>query len=131
MNTILRSGYVQKRTRKIITVHRKDGTNYKYVRKAGTTRVKPAHIKDVGAAGKGPKLIGPLKHGMLTKFHYHPVEKERSRHAALKRAIVNGKEEPLAVMRRLLALSTLTKRTLPNASRVYRSDFEWLRNLKK
>jgi hypothetical protein len=126
VGTILRSGYTQKRTRKTITVHR-DGKTYRYVRPAGKTYVRPAPLKDVGAAGKGPKLIGPLKHGMLTKFHYHPVESTKFRHRALAKAIRKGGEKPLAVMRRLIAVSTFTKRTLPRASRIYREDFEWVR----
>jgi hypothetical protein len=89
--------------------------------------VKPTPLKDVGAAGKGPKLIGPLKHGMLTKFHYHPVEATADRRKALARAIKKGGESPLAVMRRLIAVSTYTKRTLPTASKRYRQDFEWVR----
>lgn len=126
MRTIIRSGYTQKRTRKVITVHR-DGKTYRYVRPAGETHVSPARIKDVGAAGKSPKLIGPLKGGMLTKYHYHPVEGTAFRHKALTHAVKKGKENPLAVMRRLIAISTLTKKTLPRASRIYRQDFEWVR----
>jgi hypothetical protein len=126
MKTVLRSGYTQVRTRKVITVHR-DGKTFRYVRPAGKTRVKATPIKDVGAAGKGPKLIGPLKHGMLTKFHYHPVEATAARHKALTNAIKKGGESPLAVMRRLIAVSTYTKRTLPTASKRYRQDFDWVR----
>lgn len=126
MRTIIRSGYTQKRARKVITVHR-DGKTYRYVRRAGETRVSPARIKDVGAAGKSAKLIGPLKGGMLTKYHYHPVEGTAFRRKALTRAVTKGMENPLAVMRRLIAISTLTKRTLPRASKIYRQDFEWVR----
>jgi hypothetical protein len=36
-------------------------------------------------------------------------------------------EKPLAVMRRLVAISTLTKRTLPRASRIYKQDAMWIR----
>ena len=128
MRTVLRSGYTQVRKKKTITVTR-NGKTFRYVRPAGKTRVKPTPIKDVGAAGKGPKLIGPLKHGMLTKFHYHPVEATEARHKALTRAIKQGGENPLAVMRRLIAVSTYTKRTLPTASKRYRQDFEWVRKM--
>ena len=127
MKSILRSGYVQKRTRKVIRVHRKDGTSYTYVRKAGTSRVRPVPIPDVGAAGKGPKLIGKLKGGMLTKYGYHPVENPGTRHASLSKGIRRG-ELPLAVMRRLVAISTLTKRTAPRASRIYKQDAMWVRS---
>ena len=122
----MRSGYTQVRSRKKITVRRKSGKTYSYVRPAGKTRVRPAPIPDVGAAGKGPKLIGKLKGGMLTKYGYHPVEAMTNRHKALTKGISGG-EKPLAVMRRLIAISTLTKRTLPRASRIYKSDAMWVR----
>ena len=127
MRSILRSGYTQVRSRKRITVHRKDGKTYTYVRKAGKSRVAPTPIKDVGAAGKGPKVIGSLKGGMLTRYGYHPVEAMTNRHKALTKGINQG-EKPLAVMRRLMAISILTKRTLPRASRIYRADAKWIRS---
>jgi hypothetical protein len=34
---------------------------------------------------------------------------------------------PLTVFRRLQAIGTLTKRTLPRASRIYRADAKWIR----
>ena len=127
MKSILRSGYVQHRTRRVIRVFRKDGTSYKYVRKAGVSRVKATPIPDVGAAGKGPKLIGKLKGGMLTKYGYHPVEAMTNRRKALSLGISKG-EKPLSMMRRLVAISTLTKRTLPRASRIYKQDAMWIRS---
>ena len=126
MSSILRSGYTQTRSRKVIRVHRKDGTSYTYVRKPGKTRVKPVHIPDVGAAGKGSKLIGKLKGGMLTKYGYHPVEAMTNRRKSLTKGVSKG-EKPLAVMRRLIAISTLTKRTAPRASRIYKQDAMWIR----
>jgi len=126
MKAVLRSGYTQVRKRKVITAKR-GGKTIRYVRPAGKTRVKSMPLKDVGAAGMSVKMIGPLKHGMLTKFHYHPVEATPDRKKALTKAIKKGGESPLAVMRRLLAVSTFTKRTLPTASKRYRQDFEWVR----
>ena len=116
-----------KRSRKVIRVHRKDGTSYTYVRKAGVTRVRPVPIPDVGAAGKGPRVIGKLKKGMLTQYGYHPVEAKTNRHKALSKGVSKG-EKPLAVMRRLIAISTLTKRTAPRASRIYKQDAMWVRS---
>ena len=126
MRTIIRSGYVQHRKRKTITVHRKDGTTYRYTRKAGTSSVRSVPTKDVGAIGKGPKIIGPLKAGMLTRYHYHPVEAPTNRHKALVKAVTKGREDPHAVIRRLIAISTLTKRTLPRASSIYKADARWV-----
>jgi hypothetical protein len=82
--------------------------------------------KDVGAAGKSTKVIGKLKGGMLTKYGYHPVEAKTNRHKALSKGITRG-EKPISVMRRLIAISTLTKRTLPRASRIYKQDAMWIR----
>lgn len=90
--------------------------------------MKPVPTYDVGAIGKGPKLIGKLKKGMLTSYGYHPVEAKTNRHKALSKAISKGKEAPLAVFRRLQAIGTLTKRTLPRASRIYKSDAKWVRS---
>jgi len=126
MRTIIRSGYVQHRKSKRITVHRKDGKTYTYTRKAGTTRVRAVPTKDVGAIGKGPKVIGKLKAGMLTRYHYHPVEAPKDRRRALVKAVTKGHEDPHAVIRRLIAISTLTKRTLPRASRIYKEDARWV-----
>jgi len=127
MKHIIRSGYTVRRSRKVITVHRGSKT-YRYVRPAGVSRVKPMPIPDVGAAGKGTKLIGSLKKGMLTQYGYHPVEAVTNRHKALTKAVTNGREKPLAVFRRLTAISTLTKRTLPRASSIYKKDAKWIRS---
>jgi len=127
----MRSGYVQHRTKKVIEVAATPKRKaFTYVRKAGTTVVRPTPIPDVGAAGKGPKLIGPLKGGMLTRYGYHPVESMAARHRALMKAMRNGRERPLAIARRLQAISTLTKRTLPTASRIYKMDRDWVIKIK-
>ena len=127
MHSHIRSGYTTRRTRKVVRVSRKDGTSYSYVRKAGMSRVSAVPAKDVGAAGKSTKVIGSLKGGMLTRYGYHPVEAKTNRHKALSKGISKG-EKPLAVMRRLVAISTLTKRTLPRASRIYKQDATWVRS---
>jgi len=89
---------------------RVEATAYSYRRKPGFTRVP-----------------GPLKKGMLTSYGYHPVETKTNRHKALSKAITKGKQAPLSVFRRLQAISTLTKRTLPRASRIYKQDAVWVR----
>jgi hypothetical protein len=127
MKSELRSSHVRRNTRRVIRVIRKDGTSYSYVRKAGLSRVSAVPAKDVGAAGKSSKVIGKLKGGMLTKYGYHPVEAMTNRHKALSKGISKG-EKPLSVMRRLIAISTLTKRTLPRASRIYKQDAMWIRS---
>jgi hypothetical protein len=100
---------------------------YSYIRKAKTIKVRGVPAYDVGTIGRPKSVIGPLKHGMLTKFGYHPVEAMTNRHKSLMKAINVGKEEPLAVFRRLMAVSTLTKRMAPRAHRIYKQDAMWIR----
>jgi hypothetical protein len=127
MKSALRSSHVRRVTRRVVRVRATKGrASYSYVRKAGLSRVSAVPAKDVGAAGKSTKVIGKLKGGMLTKYGYHPVEAKTNRHKALSKGISKG-EKPLAVMRRLVAISTLTKRTLPRASRIYKQDAMWIR----
>jgi hypothetical protein len=127
MKSDLRSSHVRKTTRRVVRVRATKGrASSSYVRKAGLSRVSAVPAKDVGAAGKSTKVIGKLKGGMLTKYGYHPVEAKTNRHKALSMGISKG-EKPLAVMRRLVAISTLTKRTLPRASRIYKQDAMWIR----
>ena len=127
MRSALRVGYTAKRKACVVTVK---GTSkhkgYTYKTKAMTYRVKPRPAADVGALGQKRSVIGKLKAGMLTKYHYHPVETMTKRHIALKKAIRTGRENPNQVIKRLTAISTLTKRTLPNASRIYKRDAKWV-----
>jgi len=128
MTHIIRSGYVARRKSKM--VHVKAGPThraYSYRSKSGFTRVKPVPTYDVGAIGKGAKVIGRLKRGMLTSYGYHPVEAKTNRYKALSKAVTKGREKPLSVFRRLQAIGTLTKRTLPRASRIYKQDAKWVR----
>ena len=128
MKSALRSSHVRRVTRKVVSVGATKGrASYSYVRKAAMSRVSAVPAKDVGAAGKSTKVIGSLKGGMLTKYGYHPVEAKTNRYKALSKGISKG-EKPLAVMRRLVAISTLTKRTLPRASRIYKQDAMWIRS---
>ena len=128
MKSALRSSHVRRVTRRVVRVRATKGrASYSYVRKSGLSRISAVPAKDVGAAGKSTKVIGKLKGGMLTKYGYHPVEAMTNRHKALSKGISKG-EKPLAVMRRLVAISTLTKRTLPRASRIYKQDAVWIRS---
>jgi hypothetical protein len=128
MHADLRKAHTRKLTAKRISVRGSASRpGYSYVRKARTVRVKGQPAYDVGTIGRPKSLIGPLKHGMLTKFGYHPVEAMTNRHKALMLAINKGKEEPRAVFRRLMAISTLTKRMAPRAHRIYKQDAMWVR----
>jgi hypothetical protein len=127
MHKDLRSAHTRKSSAKRITV-KKGRKTYTYIRKANTVRVRGTPAYDVGTIGRPKSVIGPLKHGMLTKFGYHPVEAMTNRHKSLVKAIHVGKEEPRAVFRRLMAVSTLTKRMAPRAHRIYKQDAMWVRS---
>ena len=122
MHADLRKPHTRKLTAKRISVKGRSS----YMRKAKTVSVKGVPAYDVGTIGRSKSVIGPLKHGMLTKFGYHPVEAMTNRHKALMRAINKGKEDPHAVLKRLVAISTLTKRMAPRASRIYKQDAKWI-----
>jgi len=128
MQHTIRTGHVRKNGSKRIYVKASKGRRaYSYIRKASKTRVKAVPAYDVGTAGQPLRRIGPLKKGMLTRYGYHPVEASKDRHKALSKAVHVGKEEPRAVMRRLVAISTLTKGHLPRASRIYKQDAKFIR----
>lgn len=128
MQHTIRTGHIRKNGSKLIYVKASKGRKaYSYIRKASKTRVKAVPAYDVGTAGQPLRRIGPLKKGMLTRYGYHPVEATKDRHRALSKAVHVGKEEPRAVVRRLVAISTLTKGHLPRASRIYKQDAKFIR----
>jgi hypothetical protein len=100
-------------------------------RSAYTTRkgvYVPSHmVRNMGRRGKSPHLIGPLKSGSLSKFGYKSVSSKTmlSRHRALGSAMRSG-VRPITIFRKLGAVSTLTKRTAPSASRVFKADQRWV-----
>ena len=110
MRTIIRSGHLRKLPHSRQTIY-----------------ISPTRVRNVGARGKGPKLIGPLHAGMLTKYGYHPFNSLKKRHTALKKAIREGVK---LVQRRLRAIATLTKRTIPRASGIYLRNRKWVAKYK-
>jgi len=97
-----------------------------YKKKSGVW-VKPTCIKDTGKPGKQARTIY-IEKDRLKKYGYSDVVNmsQVSRHRALKRALGEG-EKPLSVMRRLVALSTLSKNTNPRVSDVFSADAEWIK----
>jgi len=96
-----------------------------------TYRVKPAYVppttyyrKDVGAVGRGRKVIPPLEEGELKK-HGYGFNKPAS---VRRRALVKSMKEDgyLTTKGRLWALVQFFKRTKPEYSKKARRDFEWL-----
>ena len=105
MKTILRHGYTTKKG----------------------TRVSASRIVNRGLPGKGPQLFGPLKHGGLREYGYFHVDGKSllARHRALTLAMRSGVPKT-TLIRRLGAISTLTRRTMPKLSAIYRRDQHWL-----
>jgi hypothetical protein len=109
---ILKKGYVTKK-------------GVRKVHKQSLSYVGPKCVKDTGLPGKGEKSIGPLRKGELNKYGYSMGATEDKRHSALKKAV----EEygALGVYRNLDAVSKLTERTIPEASKVYTEDKNWVK----
>lgn len=106
--TIMRKGYVAHRRGK-------------------TVRVPGRRIRDVGAKGKwrtkhGPG-IGELEAGKL--MGYATNEPKTQRRKILRKVV--KKSGPLKTFRRLQAISTYMKRTLPYKSKTARADRNWVK----
>jgi len=129
---IERKGYVRKFDQNIIkkgyTVRRVKGQAYRIYPAKSTVYVKSVCVKDRGLPGKldPGKGFGPLRKGELKKhgYVYHVPEDER--HNALKKAV----EEfgALGVYHKLDAIAKLSKRTAPEASKIFKKDREWITN---
>lgn len=65
---------------------------------------------------------------MLSMFGYSTAASPQARHNALVRAVNQGRQQPLAVMRRLKLVQTYTKRSQKRASATYGSDYNWMHN---
>lgn len=125
---ILRKAYVRRYTTGIrekgYTVRRGNKT-YRAYPTSGSTVVKASCIKDVGLKGKGEQKIGPLRRGELLKHGYSYRKSYDERHAALRKA---AKEYgPLGIYRKLNAVAKLSKRSAPDASKVFEKDRNWIK----
>lgn len=58
---------------------------------------------------------------------YHSKSTDLSRHRAIKKAVRRKRESAMSLSRHFQLLSTLTKRTQPEASRVYKMNSEWIK----
>lgn len=125
---ILRKAYVRRYTTGIrkqgYTVHRGNRT-YRAYPKSKSTIVKAACIEDRGLKGKGPLQIAPLRRGELLKHGYTFRKSSEERHAALRKA--EKEFGALGLFRKLNAVAKLSKRTAPDASRVFAADRDWVR----
>ncbi len=99
-----------------------------YTRKNGV-KVRSKCIKDRGAVGRWQTVkrmigIGPLKKGHLKGVGYDPVASAPSRHAALDKAVKRYGRN--STIRKLNAIATYTKRTVPSRSKTYRTDMHYV-----
>ena len=101
---------------------------YSYQRRASTSRVASAMIRNLGRPGRGPKTLPTPKAGMLTMWGYSTAASPSSRHRALKNAITRGHQSPVSVLRRLQLIEQLTKQSQKTASHMYHADRMWLRS---
>ena len=69
--------------------------------------------------------MGPLRRGELIQFGYSFRLSDEARHKALQKAI--KKFGALGVFRKLDAVAKLSKRTVPDASRVFANDRDWVK----
>jgi hypothetical protein len=114
---ILRQGYVATRKNKSLVGRLlKRGTTY---------RVGPSCIKNKGAPGKGPAVIGPLQKGDLTSKGYAAADSASQRHAALAKAV--GAYGRLSTLRKLNAIAVLNKTTSPARAKTFKTDRNWVK----
>jgi hypothetical protein len=113
-NSTKQSGYNVKRGNK----------TYRIYPKVSSVLVKASCMKNKGLPGKGPKKIGPLKEGELTRYGYNVHNTTEKRKVSLRKAIaVYG---VTSVIRKLVAVANLTKRTAPEAHRIFVKDYRWI-----
>jgi hypothetical protein len=102
----------------------------RYTKSGKHTLVPEQCIPDMGAPGKGYSNgpgIGTLRKGELAKHGYSKVStlSMGARHAALDKAIKEFGS--LGVWRKLNAVYVYTRRTAPEASKIFKADRDWIR----
>lgn len=127
---IERKPFVRRYTSKVrqegFTV-RRNGKTYKVFPKEKSMYVEPSCVPDRGKPSTGiPVSIGPLRKGELSKHGYSFRKSEGARHKALKLSVDDY--GALGVFRKLDAVAKLTKATIPEASKVYTDDREWIQS---
>lgn len=113
--TVKRNGFNVRRGDKVVRVYPT----------ASSVLVPASCIEDKGEPGKGPKIIGPLKKGELTRYGYSARVGSEERHTALKKAILAY--GAVSVFHKLDAVAKLTIHTAPEAHKVFKADIEWVR----
>jgi len=130
---IARKGYVRRFATDIMakgyTVKRASGKEYHIKPAKHSVYVKPSCIKDRGNPDVEPPAPGHgiafLRRGELKKHGYVYVIGREERHTALKKAIKEF--GPLNVYHKLDAITKLSKYRVPEASRIFKEDRDWLK----
>jgi hypothetical protein len=129
--------------RRLLTVHRKGYHRKGYSRKGFTAvrdghvkipsaEVSPAYvpsatykIKDIGAVGRGKKVIKGIKKGLLGKYGYATAKSAEERHRALRKA--DRAYGTVKLFKMLHAQVVMRKRIHPEARRVFEADRSWVK----
>jgi len=94
-------------------------------RKGYTREAYTYYRKDVGAPGRGKKVIPELEEGELTKHGYSTDKPAKERHEALRKAVREDGAE--VVWHRLHAQVILRKRIQPKQREIFRQDRDWVK----
>jgi hypothetical protein len=111
---------------------REDGTHVKGAEVPTTYMI----IKDVGAKGRGPKVIKIKQRGTLTKFGYSTKKPARARHIALGKAV--HKYGPSIVYHKLNAMINIrekagvegrkSRKGLERTANIFQADRNYVKN---
>lgn len=106
-------------------VQRGKGVRLKRIRKTKVKKSKSFLIKDIGAVGRGKKVIKRIRKGLLTGMGYSTKIPASERHRALRKA--DKKFGSVRLFRMLQAQVVLRKRIQPRARKVFVADRNWVR----
>ena len=120
-----RRGYVRRFGKNIIdkgyTVKRRDGKTYRIKPEKEAVEVKPVCVKDRHPPGK---LYGHIRRGEFKKHGYSYIADMKTRRDALEKAVVEFGAP--SVYYKLRALVRAAKRSVPEASKVFKEDMHWI-----
>ena len=129
---IARSSYTRRFTNSVRTMGYtrkiKSGKEVKVFPKKNSVYVPSSCVKDMGKPGKlpaGASGIGPLRKGELGKYGYSYKLSDSDRRRALMKAV--EAKGALDTFRKLDAVSKLSKRTSPAASKIFTEDKIWVK----
>jgi len=126
---IERKGFVRRYSSEVrqkgFSVHR-NGKTYRIFPKERSISINSRCVKNTGKLSNGiTRSIGPLRKGELAKHGYAFRKSDMARHRALKHAVDDF--GPLGVYRKLDAVAKLTVKKLPEASKTYAQDRNWIK----